>query len=95
MYACVTSAPPSALMKWANEKPTPKWAARIADWSLEPSSHTSGDVGPVGIASTCHERMLGRQIAVQEAERVGHLVDGNPSTPAAAPPGPARARAVS
>ena len=39
-------------MKWANENAVPKWAAIAADWSLEPSSHTSGRLGPVGIAST-------------------------------------------
>ena len=39
-------------MKFANEKASPKRAASIALWSLEPSSQTSGVPGPLGIAIT-------------------------------------------
>ena len=45
-YARVTSAPPSALMKWANENAVPKCAAQAALASVEPRSQISGALWP-------------------------------------------------
>src|SRR6059036_3115693 len=60
-------------MKCANENAAPKCAAIAADWSLEPSSQSSGAGSRVDIA---HLRvgMLRRQLAVHEREQVLHLL---------------------
>ena len=68
-YARVTSAPPSALMKWANENAVPKCAAQAALASVEPRSQISGAPWPAGIARTVANRWSGGRPSVRKPMR--------------------------
>ena len=63
-------------MKCAKENAVPRWAASAALASLEPRSHTSGTVGPLGIAVTfaygCPSGKLARRKPMASATCCGN-----------------------